>query len=162
MTVQPSKRGTWTAFRAVPRVLGLAALLALPAPSAHAGSDRRLGTSGAPELMIPVGPRGSALGLSVASDVAGAEAVYWNPAGLAGLEGTEALFSHTEYFADMKVNFVSVAAHAGNLGTVGFGAKVLSVGDVIVTTEQAPEGVVTADGADWIERLVAASTASTV
>jgi len=135
MTVQPTKRGTWTT-----RALGLAALLALPAPSAHAASDRRLGTSGAPELMIAVGPRGSALGQSVASDVHGAEAVYWNPAGLAGLEGTEALFSHTQYFADMKVNFVAVASHAGNLGTVGFGAKVLSVGDVIVTTEQAPEG----------------------
>ena len=139
MTVQTTKRGTSTAHPAVALALGLAVLLSLAA-TAHAGSDRRLGTSGAPELMIPVGPRGSALGQSVASDVKGAEAIYWNPAGLAGLEGTEALFSHTQYFADMKVNFVGVAARAGTLGTLGFGAKVLSVGDVIVTTEQAPEG----------------------
>lgn len=140
MIVQSMKRETWTAFRAVARALGLAAVLVLPAPTAHAGSDRRLGTSGAPELVIPVGPRGTALGQSVASDITGAEAVYWNPAGLASLTGTEALFSHTQYFADMKVNFVSVVARAGNLGAVGFAAKVLSVGDVIVTTEQAPEG----------------------
>ena len=120
------------------RALGLAALLALSASSAWAGSDQRSGTNGASELLIPVGPRASALGPSVASDISGAEATYWNPAGLASVQGTEALFSHTEYFADMKVNYAAIAAHAGNLGVVGFNAKVLSVGEVIVTTEAAP------------------------
>src|SRR5258708_1359693 len=99
-----------------------------------------MGTRGASELVIPVGPRASAVGPSVTSDVSGAEATYWNPAGLAGLQGTEALFSHTQYFADMKVNYAAVAARAGNLGVLGFSAKVLSVGEVIVTTEQAPDG----------------------
>ncbi len=122
------------------RALGLAALLALAASSAQAGSDQRTGTNGAPELLIPVGPRASALGPSVTSDISGIEATYWNPAGLAGLQGTEALFSHTQYFADMRVNYAAVAAHAGNLGVLGFSAKVLSIGDVIVTTEQAPDG----------------------
>ena len=120
--------------------LGLAALLALAAASARAGSDQRTGTGGALELLIPVGPRASALGPGITSDISGAEATFWNPAGLAGLQGTEALFSHTEYFADMKVNYAAVAALAGNLGVLGFNAKVLSVGEVIVTTEQAPEG----------------------
>jgi hypothetical protein len=120
--------------------LGLAALLALAVSGAWAGSDQRTGTSGAPELLIPVGARPSALGPSVASDISGVEAIYWNPAGLAGLQGTEALFSHTEYFADMKVNYAAVAAKAGNLGVVAFSAKVLSVGEVVVTTEQAPDG----------------------
>jgi len=122
------------------RALGLATLLALAVSSAWAGSDQRVGTSGAPELLIPVGPRASALGPSVTSDITGVEATYWNPAGLAGLQGAEALFSHTEYFADMKVNFAAVATPAGNLGVLGFSAKVLSVGEVVVTTEQAPDG----------------------
>jgi hypothetical protein len=122
------------------RALGLAALLALAAASAQAGSDQRKGTGGALELLIPVGPRASALGPGVTSDISGAEATFWNPAGLAGLEGTEALFSHTEYFADMKLNYAAIAARAGNLGVLGFSAKVLSVGEVVVTTEQAPDG----------------------
>ena len=122
------------------RVFGLAALLALAVSGARAGSDQRTGTNGAPELLIPVGPRASALGPSVTSDISGAEATYWNPAGLAGLQGTEALFSHTQYFADMTVNYAAVAARAGNLGVLGFSAKVLSVGEVVVTNEQAPEG----------------------
>ena len=122
------------------RALGLSALVALAVSSAWAGSDGRKGTSGAVELQIPVGARGSALGAPVASDVKGAEATFWNPAGLAELDGTEALFAHTSYFADMKVNYAAIAMHAGGLGSLGFNAKVLSVGDVIVTTEQAPDG----------------------
>jgi hypothetical protein len=122
------------------RALVLATILLLPSTMAWSGSDERKGTSGAGELLIPVGPRTSALGIAGASDVVGAEATFWNPAGLAPMEGTEALFSHTQYFADMQVNYAAAATQLGALGTLGFSAKVLSVGDVIVTTEQAPEG----------------------
>ena len=138
MTVRKNQSGA--AGRLGLCVLGLAALLACFAPRVEAGSNERLGTAGAPELLIPVGPRGFVLGPVVASDISGAEAAFWNPAGLAGLERTEVLFTHNEYFANMKVNYASVAAKAGNFGVLGFSAKVLSVGDVIVTTEQAPEG----------------------
>lgn len=108
--------------------------------SARAGSDGRKGTAGATELQIPVGPRSTALGGAVAGDVSGIEAMFWNPAGLAGTPGTEALFSHSQYFADMKLNYAGVATKAGGIGIVGVAAKVLSVGDVVVTTEQAPDG----------------------
>jgi len=118
----------------------LAALLAAWAPFASAGSDERVGTSGAQELLIPVGARGSALGPASSADVAGIEAAYWNPAGLAAIEGTEALFTHTQYFADMNLNYAAVGVKAGGFGVLGFSAKVLSVGSVIVTTEQAPDG----------------------
>lgn len=117
-----------------------AALLAAMAPIAWAGSDERTGTNGAQELLIPVGPRGSALGPSSAADVSGIEAAYWNPAGLAAIEGTEAMFTHTQYFADMNVNYAAIGVKAGGFGVLGFTAKVLSVGSVVVTTEQAPDG----------------------
>lgn len=140
MTVHLSMKGDRAMNRLAIRALGLSALVALAVGSAWAGSDGRKGTNGAVELQIPVGARGSALGAPTASDVKGAEATFWNPAGLAELEGTEALFSHTGYFADMNVNYAAVAVKAGSMGSVGFAAKVLSVGDVIVTTEQAPDG----------------------
>lgn len=122
------------------RALGLATLLALAVSGAWAGSDERKGTSGAPELLIQVGPRASAMGGAASADVSGVESIFWNPAGLASLEGPEALFSHMGYFAGMDVNYAAVATRAGALGSLGFSAKVLSVGDVIVTTETAPEG----------------------
>jgi hypothetical protein len=107
---------------------------------AVAGSEERKGTAGATELLIPTGARGSALGGTVVGDVEGVEALYWNPAGLALAEGTEALFTHTEYFAAMKLNYAAVGAHWGGFGSAAFSAKVLSIGDVIETTEDSPEG----------------------
>lgn len=140
MTAHDTQRGDRTMNRLAIRALGLAALLALAVTSAWAGSDERKGTSGAPELLIPVGPRSSAMGGASASDVTGVESIFWNPAGLATLERTEAQFSHTAYFAGMDVNYGAVALKAGGLGALGFSAKVLSIGEVIVTTETAPDG----------------------
>jgi hypothetical protein len=120
--------------------LVLLALLGAAATPAQAGSSGRKGTDGAPELQIGIGPRGTALGGSVVGDVTGTEALYWNPAGLALLQHTEAMFTHTQYFADMKLNYAAIASSAGNFGVLGIAAKVLSIGDVIVTTEDAPEG----------------------
>jgi hypothetical protein len=123
------------------RAASAAALLALLAAApAHAGSTDRTGTSGAVELLIPVGARGTALGGAVQSDVDGIEAMFWNPAGLASVERTQALFTHTSYFADMKMNYAGIGTRVGNFGTLGVAAKVLSIGDIPVTTEAAPEG----------------------
>ena len=107
---------------------------------AWAGSDGRKGPAGAIELQIPVGPRGTALGGTVASDITGIESIFFNPAGLDAGSGTEALISHQDYFADMNLNYGAVASKVGVVGTLGVFAKVLSIGDIVVTTEQAPEG----------------------
>ena len=120
--------------------LVLLALLAGAAAPALAGSNGRKGTEGAQELMIAVGARGAALGGAVVGDASGVEAMFWNPAGLGTLSKTETMFSHTQYFADMKLNYAAIASNLGGFGVLGFSAKVLSVGDVIVTTESAPEG----------------------
>ncbi len=120
--------------------LVLLALLVGAAAPAMAGSNGRKGTEGAQELMIPVGPRGTALGGAGVGDAIGVEAMYWNPAGLGMLERTEVMFTHTRYFADMNLNYVAVASRLGDFGSLGFSAKMLSIGDIIVTTEAAPEG----------------------
>jgi hypothetical protein len=124
-------------------VAGLAAgvvLLGAFAGLAFAGSDERTGTSGANELRIPVGPRGTALGGTTVADASGPEALYWNPAGLATLTETDVYFSHLSYIADMNVNYFAIVTKAGSFGNIGFSAKMLAVGDVFVTTEAAPEG----------------------
>jgi len=120
--------------------VALAALLAGVTAVAHAGSDGRKGTAGASELLIPVGPRGSALGDAVVGDASGIEAAYYNPAGLAAGSGTEVAFSHTQYFAGMKLAYAAGAMPIGSFGSLGLSAKVLSLGEVLVTTESAPDG----------------------
>lgn len=118
----------------------LVVLLAVSLTSAYAGNSRRIGTAGATELLIPIGSRGTAMGGAVLSTTSGVESMYWNPAGLANMEGTEAMFTYLPYLADIDVNFVGAATYIEGFGTLGAGAKVVSIGDIEETTEDYPDG----------------------
>jgi len=73
--------------------------------------------------------------------VRGAEALFGNPAGLAlGDSKTEVMFSHATWLADMNVNYIAYAQQLGGYGSLGLNVKVLSVGDIVRTTEEAPDG----------------------
>ena len=114
---------------------------ALLAGVARAGTDERLGTGGNSSERILVGAKSVGLDFSNLASTQGVEAMFGNPAGLAaGDAGTEVLFSHANYIADMNLNYVAIAQTMGGLGRVGFTAKVLSIGDIIRTTEDAPDG----------------------
>jgi len=125
------------------KIIIICAILVLAlATVSMAGSNRRLGTAGAQELRIPIGSRGTAMGGAIGADATGTEAIFYNPAGVALVDGTEAMFSHLNYFADMDLNYFAITKSIEDFGSIGISAKVLSVGDIIVTTEEAsgPEG----------------------
>jgi len=103
-------------------------------------SGRKLGTSGAPELLIPMGARNVGMGGANVADVQGPESIYWNPAGLALLKGMEVSVSYMSYFADMSVSYLALGAAVGNLGTLGLSVQSLEIGEIPVTTIESPEG----------------------
>ncbi len=109
--------------------------------SAYAGRGDKAGTSAAPELLIPVGARDLALGGSTLATTSGVEAIYWNPAGLArATQGTQAIFSHMNYIADIGVDYIALSTNFEGFGSLGFSLKSLSFGDIPVTTEDVPDG----------------------
>lgn len=114
-------------------------LLALFAGVAIASNPDRIGTAGATELLIPNSARGLALGAGLTADPGGIEDLYYNPAAIAGVNNVEAYFSNYSYIADMSKNYFAVGAKTG-LGTLAASVDVLSIGDIIETTEQYPEG----------------------
>jgi len=119
----------------------LAVAVVFHAGIAWAGTEERMGTGGASEMRIPVGARSVALAWSNLGSVGGAEAMFNNPAGLAATEhSTEVMFSYARYIADMNLNYIAISQKIGTLGYLGFSAKVLSIGDIIRTTETAPDG----------------------
>ncbi|MCH8547137.1 MAG: hypothetical protein LAT54_10425, partial [Cryomorphaceae bacterium] len=67
-------------------------------------------------LEIGVDARALAMGKSVVSSVSGAEAGYWNPAGLAGMEqNIDASLMHAEYFGSIaNFDYAAVAAPIDN------------------------------------------------
>jgi len=122
--------------------IGLVVLaLALAIGVANAGNTERIGTGAALELRVPAGSRGTALGGSVLASVKGIESLYWNPAGLAsGDSKREVVFSYLDYMADMQMNYFAMSTQVRGDISLGVSAKVFSVGDIIVTTEENPEG----------------------
>lgn len=121
-------------------ILLITVLLLLSLSTAYAGNETRSGTAGASELLIPYGSRGTAMGGSVISTASGLEAMFWNPAGLASMEGSEVMFSHMPYLADIDVDFFGIATKVEGFGTLGFGAKLISIGDIEETTTTMPDG----------------------
>jgi hypothetical protein len=103
-------------------------------------SAPKVGTSAAPELMIPMGARNVAMGGANVANIQGVEAMYWNPAGLSSLVGSEASFSYVPYFADMNISYFAAGVKAGRSGVLALSLQLLSVGDIEITTIEAPEG----------------------
>ncbi len=122
------------------KLISIIFIVFLLASQVFAGGDRRKGTSGAHELRIPIGSRGTSLGGSIVADVQGLESIYWNPAGASSIRGAEAMFSYLDYIADMSLSFAAVGANVPGIGTISVSARILSIGDIIVTTEEAPMG----------------------
>jgi hypothetical protein len=99
------------------------------------GNDRA-GTAGFQFLKIPVDPRSAALGETVAASAVDASALYWNPALAAQVDGTQIGFSHTEYWADVRLHYLAGIYHFRRLGmTIGASLQALNSGDMDVTTE---------------------------
>ena len=119
-------------------IMGLMSLCA--ATAAYAGSDLKLGSAGGQELRIPVGSRGTALGGSAVAFSSGIDALYWNPAGAAAIQGTDLMASWRRYIADIDIGYFAVARHWGDAGVFGVTAKILSVPDEVVTTVDYPDG----------------------
>ncbi|MFQ5707038.1 MAG: PorV/PorQ family protein [bacterium] len=118
----------------------LVAVLLLVTQS-FAGTGKRTGTAGALELLIPVGSVGTALGGADLANVAGIEAIHWNPAGLAASPDAAAVMvSHMKYIADLNVNYVAGKFKPGNFGALGFSIKSIDFGNVAVTTNESPDG----------------------
>jgi hypothetical protein len=110
-----------------------ALVIVLAAGVALAGSNK-MGTAGAQELRIPVGSRGTAMAGAIVGDATGCEALFWNPAGAAKATGTEAFISYRGYIADTDLSYFSLVSPF-SFGTIGVSAKILSLGDIMVTTE---------------------------
>lgn len=123
------------------QVLCALLLVLVAAAPALAGAGNRAGTSGANELLIPVGTRDIAMGGAGISTSTGVEALYWNPASVARMtQGVSLYVSHMSYIADIGVDYGAVSANFEGFGVMSLSLKSLSVGDIPVTTTQNPDG----------------------
>lgn len=83
--------------------------------SSYAGEP---GTAGFVFLRLGNGARASGMGEAFAAVADDATSIYWNPAGLANIEGVELNVTHSEWLVDIRFEQVSVVNEAFG-GSVG-------------------------------------------
>ena len=120
----------------------LAAVLLLPAVPGVAGNEDRAGQAGATELLINPWTRASGWGGINIANVRGLEAQFNNVAGLAFTRKTDVHYSFTEWMkgSDIKINALGLGQKIGETGVLGLTIMSMSLGDIMVTTNDQPEG----------------------
>jgi opacity protein-like surface antigen len=100
----------------------------------------KVGTTAANFLKIGVGARAIGMGgayVALASDASG---MYWNPAGIALVNGGEAFFNHTTWIADINFDYAGMVFNIPTVGSFGLNATFLTMAEMERTTEYYPEG----------------------
>lgn len=90
----------------------------------------KLGQAGMPFLTIDVGGRIAAMGGTQVGVTGDPAAMFSNPAGLAMVNGAQAMTSVTNWIADIKHYGGGVAYNVGNLGTIGVNAVWMDYGEI--------------------------------
>ena len=100
----------------------------------------KAGTTAAQFLKIGVG----AASLGMAGTSAGlandASSMYWNPAGLIGVNSISVIASYTDWFVDLKHQYFGIVLPINEDHKIGVGAMILTMGEMEITTEQQPKG----------------------
>jgi hypothetical protein len=118
--------------------LGILAAIILGAPQARAFD--KVGTTAAQFLQIGVGGRLPGMGSAGVAAVEGAEALYWNPAGLTRTESFSLYAYYSDWFADLRHQFIGFSTPLGSAGVIGFHAITLGGDEFEQTTLSFQEG----------------------
>jgi len=122
------------------RIFSIVCVILLVAVTAAFASNDNTGTSAGNFLKIGVGSRAAAMGdayVALANDVT---ALYWNPAGITKIAGTEVGISYTNWILDINHSFVGIVHNLGGFGVIGVSFNYLSMGEMERTTPQEPHG----------------------
>jgi hypothetical protein len=106
---------------------------------------KKLAQTGLQFLKVDMSPRAAAMGGAYNVAGYGAEAMFYNPAGMARMEhGFDFVAGQTQWIADITYNAIGVAKSFGNWGTFGFSFVFCDYGDI--------EGTIVADNPDGYEK----------
>ena len=101
---------------------------------------RKVGTSAATFLKIPVGARASGMGSSFVSMINDPTALYWNPSAIATVNTNALVVDHSLWMPGIYFDFAGLVLPFENLGTLGLSITILHTDEMEVTTIEEPMG----------------------
>lgn len=121
-------------------VLGTHPSVAQTADGGDQGTITKTGTTAAQFLKLGVGPRAISMGGAFVAEASDLSALYWNPAGLARLQGAQVMFNYTDYLVDVQYSAAAFGTNLGRFGTLALSLIFLDSGEMDVRTTDQPEG----------------------
>jgi hypothetical protein len=118
------------------KYLGIIIVLALHAASAQTKTGTTIGQF----LLIEPSARISAMGNAGVTQFSEAMASYYNPAALGHMIGSGAQFTHNTWFADISLDYFSVALRVTEGSSLSLSISSLNSGDIAVRTVEQPLG----------------------
>ncbi|TFB11047.1 PorV/PorQ family protein [Candidatus Marinimicrobia bacterium MT.SAG.4] len=100
----------------------------------------KVGTSSAPFLTVPIGPRAISMGGAFVAVSDDASALYWNPSGITRLDRNEFVAIHSKWIAGINHDFGAIVFQLGSSGTLGLSIISITMDEMEVRTELLPEG----------------------
>jgi hypothetical protein len=100
----------------------------------------KAGTTAAQFLKIGAGSASLGMAGVSAGLVNDASSMYWNPAGLIGVNSISVIASYTDWFVDLKHQYFGIVLPINEDHKVGLSAMILTMGEMEITTEQQPKG----------------------
>jgi len=134
------KRIALTLNQQVRAGLLLAVFLLISGGTSMAQDVKKVGTSAATFLKIPVGARGIAIGGAFVSIADDPSALYWNPGGISRIEKYSLMVDHSPWLPGLSFNFIGLVLPLESFGALGINVTALSTAEMDVTTPANPMG----------------------
>ena len=115
-------------FNLIP-ILMLTALCSLVVAQDDGLGTDKLAQTGMKFLSFSPDARAAALGDAITAKTGGASSLFYNPAGMARIEGMNVVVGQTQWIADISYNAVGFA-YASNAGVLGFSMLNVDYGDI--------------------------------
>jgi hypothetical protein len=117
------------------RVLRLCCVISFVASSAYA---QKVGSTSMQFLHVMPSARATALGDAYSVWASGAEAVFWNPSGLALIQNQEVSLTYVDWIFDTQQGALSYGAPLGDIGAVGLQIQYVNFGEFEETSLDRP------------------------
>lgn len=117
------------------RILCMSILFLSLFPSLYA---QKVGSTSMQFLKVMPTARGTALGEAYSVWASGAEAIFWNPAGMAKLDHMDLSTTYINWLFDAQQGALSYALNIKSFGSVGFQVQYVDFGDFEETTNKTP------------------------
>ncbi len=101
---------------------------------------KKVGTSAAIFLRIPVGARGTSMGSAYVSMADDPSAMFWNPGGIPRVNDYSLIVDHSPWLPGLQFNYFGVILPFQTAGTVGINVTALTTNEMDITTPDQPMG----------------------